>query len=180
MPRWVRWLIVPLLVVPIGFVLFHGFGRDPRETASPLIGRQAPPFSLLTLDGQRLTSEELRGRPYLLNFWASLCIPACVEEHPVLLEAQERWGDELTIVGVLYQDEPADALDFLARHGDGGWPSLRDTDGSLAIEYGVTGPPETYLVDADGVVRDKHFGPMSMADIETLVASVVSRAAVDR
>jgi cytochrome c biogenesis protein CcmG, thiol:disulfide interchange protein DsbE len=181
MRRRLRWLLVPLLVVPLGFVLLYGFSRDPRQIDSPLIGRPAPAFALATLDGATLTTADLAGRPYLLNFWASWCIPACVDEHPVLLEARDRYGERLAIVGVLYQDSRADALDFLARYGDGGWPSLIDADGRLAIEYGVTGPPETYFVDANGIVRARHFGPMTTADLERRVTTLLGTArAADR
>lgn len=172
--RMLRWAFVPIFVVPVAWLLFQGLGRDPREIGSPLIGRPAPVFDLVALDGTRLASEELRGRPYLVNFWASWCIPACVDEHPVLLEAQERYGDELTVVGVLYQDSAEAALAFLQRYGDGGWPNLLDTDGRLAVEYGVTGPPETYFVDADGIVRAKHFGPMTAEAMHERVASLLA------
>ena len=99
-----------------------------------------------------------------MNFWASYCIPACVDEHPVLAAAHERYGDELEIVGVLYSDEPGDAEGFLARYGDAGYPHLVDPDGRLAIEFGVTGPPESYFVDADGILRAKQFGPLTDAN----------------
>ena len=120
-----RWLLVPLVVIPLGWLLFSGFGRDPREVASPLIGRPAPAWTLTTLDGETLSSEDLAGRPYVVNFWASWCVPACVDEHPVLAAAHERYGDEVAIVGVLYQDAPADAEGFLARYGDAGYPHAR-------------------------------------------------------
>src|SRR5919109_2218984 len=106
--RALRWLAVPALVVPIGLVLFTGFGRDPRAIPSPLVGQPAPAFELVALDGETIRSGDLRGRPYLLNFWASWCVPACVDEHPVLIGAVERYADELAVVGVLYQDPPAD------------------------------------------------------------------------
>jgi cytochrome c biogenesis protein CcmG, thiol:disulfide interchange protein DsbE len=176
--RQVRWLLVPLLVVPLGWLLFTGFGRDPREVASPLIGRPAPEWTLTTLDGGRLASSDLAGRAYVLNFWASWCIPACVDEHPVLAQAHERHGDELVVVGVLYQDDPADAERFLARYGDAGYPHVIDDGGRLAIEFGVTGPPETFFVDADGIVRDKQFGPLSedlMADRLGTILTASSR-----
>src|SRR6266508_3265361 len=99
-----RWIILPVAVVPVVLLLSFGFGRDPRAIASPLIGKPAPSFALTTIDGQQLSSASLRGRPYVLNFWASWCIPACVEEHPVLMEAQRRYGDRVAIIGVLYQD----------------------------------------------------------------------------
>jgi cytochrome c biogenesis protein CcmG, thiol:disulfide interchange protein DsbE len=178
--RILRWALVPTLVIPVAWLLFAGLGRDPREIGSPLIGQPAPAFELATLDGTRLSTDDLRGRPYLLNFWASWCIPACVDEHPVLLEAQQRYGDELAIVGVLYQDSTDGALAFLQRYGDGGWPNLIDGDGRLAVEYGVTGPPETYFVDAGGVVRAKHFGPMSADAMHEHVAGLLGVGTVDR
>ena len=176
--RRLRWLLVPLLVVPLGWLLFTGFGRDPREVASPLIGRAAPEWTLTTLDGGRLASDDLRGRPYVLNFWASWCIPACVDEHPVLADAHERHGEDLVVVGVLYQDEPVDAEAFLARYGDAGYDHVVDEGGRLAIEFGVTGPPETFFVDADGIVRDKQFGPLTrdaMADRLGAILTASSR-----
>lgn len=157
--RRLRWLLVPIIVVPLGWLLFSGFGRDPREIGSPLIGQPAPAWTLTTLDGEALSSADLAGRPYVVNFWASWCIPACVDEHPVLAEAHRDRG--VMIVGMLYQDTADDARGFLARHGDAGYPQLTDPDGRMAIEFGVTGPPESYFVDADGIVRAKQFGPLT-------------------
>jgi cytochrome c biogenesis protein CcmG/thiol:disulfide interchange protein DsbE len=176
--RALRWLLVPLLVVPVTWLLFQGFGRDPREVASPLLDREAPSWALTTLDGETLSSADLAGRPYLVNFWASWCIPACVDEHPVLAAAHERYGDDLAIVGVLYQDDPDDAREFLSRYGDAGYPHLVDPDGGLAIDFGVTGPPETFFVDADGLVRYRQFGPLTdalMGDLLGLVLPVAAR-----
>ena len=174
--RRLRWLVVPLAVVPLGWLLFTGFGRDPREVASPLIGHPAPAWTLTSLNGDTMSSEDLAGRPYVVNFWASWCIPACVDEHPVLAAAHERFGDELAIVGVLYEDEPIDATGFLARYGDAGYPHLLDPGGRLAIEYGVTGPPESYFVDAEGIVRAKQFGPLTDALMVERLATVQASA----
>ncbi|MGH2444444.1 MAG: redoxin family protein [Candidatus Limnocylindria bacterium] len=174
--RYLRWLLVPVLVVPLVWLLFTGFGRDPRAIASPLIGQPAPTWSLTTLDGESLGTDDLAGRPYVVNFWASWCIPACVDEHPVLAATHDASGDELAIVGVLYQDAPADAEDFLARHGDAGYAHVEDSGGRLAIDFGVSGPPETFFVDADGIVRDKQFGPLTDALMDERLASIgVSR-----
>jgi cytochrome c biogenesis protein CcmG/thiol:disulfide interchange protein DsbE len=161
--RSLRWLIVPLVVLPIGWLLLSGFGRDPREVATPLIGQAAPRWTLATLDGSVLSTDALAGRPYVVNFWASWCIPECINEHPVLAAIHERLGTEVAIVGVLYQDAPASAEAFLARHGDAGYEHVLDEDGRLAIDFGVTGPPESYFVDANGVVRAKQFGPLTDA-----------------
>lgn len=171
--RVLRWAPLPLVLVPLAWLLFAGFGRDPREVQSPLIGRPMPAFTLTALDGSEVSSDELRGRPVLVNFWASWCIPACVDEHPVLLEAQRRHRDDLIILGILYDDRVDDARAFLTRYGDGGWPNLIDPRGEAAIDFGVTGPPESFLVDADGIVRYKHYGPLTHEVLEREVAELL-------
>jgi cytochrome c biogenesis protein CcmG, thiol:disulfide interchange protein DsbE len=174
--RPLRWLLVPLVVLPIAWLLFSGFGRDPRQVASPLIGAPAPAWSLITLDGETLSSDDLAGRPYILNFWASWCLPACIEEHPVLAAAHDRYGEDLAIVGVLFQNATADAERFLARYGDAGYPHIVDENGTLAIDYGVTGPPETFFVDADGIIRSKVFGPLTDALMAERLAGILQVA----
>ena len=106
-----------------------------------------------------------------MNFWASWCGP-CVDEHPVLTGAQAAHGDELAMVGVLYQDATSDAEAFLARYGDTGYRHVVDDGGRLAIDFGVTGPPESFFVDADGIVRDRQFGPLSEAMMDQRLASI--------
>ena len=117
--------------MPLGWLLFTGFGRDPREIASPLIGQPGA-----GVDASRRSTatssatDDLAGRPYVVNFWASWCVPACVDEHPVLAAAHAAYGEEVAIVGVLYQDEPADAESFLARYGDAGYAHVDDERGA--------------------------------------------------
>jgi cytochrome c biogenesis protein CcmG/thiol:disulfide interchange protein DsbE len=157
--RW-RWLAVPILVLPIGWLLFTGLGRDPRLISSPLLGKPLPALTGTTLDGTPWSSATLAGKPALINVWASWCRP-CVAEHPLLLDAARQHAGELQVVGVLYQDTADGAAAFLAHYGDGGWPDVDDASGRIAVSLGVTGPPETFFVDADGVVRYRHVGPLS-------------------
>jgi len=98
-----------------------------------------------------------------VNFWASYCIPSCVDEHPVLLDLAARHGDDLAMVGVLVSDTPDGARGFLARYGEVSWPSMLNSDGQISIDYGVTGPPETFFVDAEGIVVARHVGPLTAA-----------------
>lgn len=170
--RAARWLLIPILAIPLAWILFTGLGRDPSEIPSPLIGKPMPAFDLVALDGAALSSADLDGRPMVVNFWASWCIPACVDEHPVLMDTQARFGDEVQLVGILHNDEPADAREFLVRHGDGGWPNGDDPSGAVPLAFGVLGPPETFFVDADGIVRAKHYGPLTEADMAANLALI--------
>ncbi|HEX9739112.1 MAG TPA: redoxin family protein [Candidatus Limnocylindria bacterium] len=174
--RAARWLLVPLLAIPLGWVLFTGLGRDPAEIPSPLIGKPMPAFSGASLDGQTLNSSTLAGVPIIVNFWASWCIPACVDEHPILMETAASYGDQVQLVGILYDDLPTDAREFLIRYGDGGWPHLIDESGAVALAFGVLGPPETFFVDAEGIVRAKHYGPLTTEDMERYLNLVVGEA----
>jgi cytochrome c biogenesis protein CcmG/thiol:disulfide interchange protein DsbE len=160
--RWtqVRWLALPLVLVPLGWLLFTGLGRDPSVIPSPLVGHPLPSFAATTLQGTSFSSAQLAGRPAIVNVWASWCNP-CIDEHPVLLDTATRHGSEVQLVGIVYQDTPEGARDFLARYGDGGWPNLLDPSGRIAVDLGVTGPPETLFVDASGIVRARHVGPLT-------------------
>lgn len=170
--RSLRWLLLPVVLIPLGLLLFTGLGRDPREIPSPLIGQPLPAFSATTLTGETFASEQLAGRPAVVNVWASWCIPACVDEHPVLLAAAARHAGELQLVGVLYQDTAEGARSFLARYGDGGWPNLLDPSGRIVIDLGVTGPPETFFVDAEGIVRARVVGPLTEAEMRAQLTAL--------
>jgi cytochrome c biogenesis protein CcmG, thiol:disulfide interchange protein DsbE len=166
-----RWLALPLVVVPLAWLLLTGLGTDPRDIPSPLEGKPMPAFAGTTLEGDHFSSADLAGRPAIVNFWASYCIPSCVEEHPVLLDLVARHGTELQLVGVLVDDSPEAARGFLAEYGQVSWPNLLNADGRISIEYGVTGPPETFFIDERGIVLARHIGPLTAALVsEQLVA----------
>jgi cytochrome c biogenesis protein CcmG/thiol:disulfide interchange protein DsbE len=160
---WLRWLVIPIVVAPLAWLLFAGLGRDPRDIPSPLLGKPMPAFAGTTLEGGHFSTIELAGKPAIINFWASYCIPSCVEEHPVLLDMAARHVGDLQMVGVLFQDTRDGALGFLARYGQVSWPNLLNFDGRISIDYGVTGPPETFFVNAKGIVVAHHIGPLTAA-----------------
>jgi len=162
-----RWL--PLLVVlALGLLLAVGIrlSRNPNREAlpSPLVGKPAPQFALPVLHepGRLVTSSDLLGSPYLLNVWGSWC-PACREEHPVLTRFAET--RRVRVIGYNLKDEHADALKWLDQYGNPYFMVLADYEGKPAIDWGIYGAPETFLVDGAGIVRWKHVGPLSDAII---------------
>ena len=149
-------------------LLFLNLGRDPHAIASPLVGQPAPAFSLPPVGGGAPVSlESLRGRPVVLNFWATWCVP-CAEEHGVLLQASRTLGPKVQFVGIVYGDEEANVVEYLRRHGSA-YPALLDEGSRTAIVYGVFGVPESYFVDAKGTIVAKHVGPL---DPDTLLAEL--------
>lgn len=160
-----RWL--PLIVFGVIAALLAAgvwMSRNPDRDALPsqLIGKPAPAFRLPVLHeaGRLVTDQDLRGAPYVLNVWGSWC-PGCREEHGVLTRFAET--RRVRVIGFNWKDERADALRWLEQFGNPYWTVLVDYEGHAAIDWGIYGAPETFLVDADGVVRWKHVGPMTDA-----------------
>lgn len=167
------WILLPLLGVPILLLLWWGLGRDPTAISSPLPGRMAPTFRLETLDGDTLDMADLRGQVVVLNFWASWCVP-CIQEHPVLREAGERYREDgVRVVGVLYQDSRRNAIDFMERLG-GDWPTVLDPGTRTAIDYGVYGVPETFFIDRTGRIAYKQIGPVNREVMTTWIERLLS------
>ena len=135
-------------------------GRDLSALPSPLIGKAAPAFALPTLDEPTriVRNADLLGAPYLLNVWGSWC-PNCREEHPLITQLAGR--NLVHVIGYDYKDAPEDAQRWLAQFGNPYSLILADVDGRTAIDWGIYGAPETYLVDAEGIVRWKHVGPLT-------------------
>lgn len=150
-------LATPLLVFGVLLVvLFQGLGRDPTLLPSARQGKPLPAFTAQRVGepGSRVTNADLGGQAYLLNVWATWC-PTCRAEHEMLntLKAQG-----VRIVGVNYKDDPAAAVAWLQQLGNPYVINIDDQSGQLGIELGVYGAPETFLVDADGIVRYRHVG----------------------
>lgn len=165
-PRW-KWLL-GAAVVAIPLLLGIGLTRDPSYIPSMIVGRAMPEFSLEALSGDgTVDSEALLGKPLVVNFWASWCV-SCRQEHPLLVELGERADlfAEFAIVGIDYRDARQAALSFLDRHGHFPYPSGMDARGRLGIDFGVYGMPETFFVDAAGVVQARQVGPLTPDAIE--------------
>ncbi len=159
MATWKK-LIVPLAVIPVLLLLAYGFKTDPRQVPSPLIDRPAPPFALSFFEGGTTGLEQLRGKPVVLNFWASWCFPACYEEAPALEAAWQAYRDRgLMVIGVDIQDREADARQFIERFKLS-FPNGPDPQGKVSINYGVYGVPETFFIDRQGKIHYKHVGAL--------------------
>ncbi len=151
-------LFLPLVVaVVLGMVLFAGIGKDPTKLESALLGQPVPAFSLEDLDnpGQQLDASLFQGQVQLLNVWGTWC-PACRDEHDDLMWLAREQG--VSIVGLNYKDNRDDALVWLDRLGDPYSTNIYDPQGRLGFDLGVYGAPETFVIDAQGVVRYRHVG----------------------
>ena len=141
-------------------ILFVGLGKDPQVIDSPLIGHAAPPFALRAVGtGETVNLTQFRGRPVVLNFWATWCGP-CYEEHPTLVANARQLQPSVQFLGVVFQDSEDKIQKFLNERGNA-YPTVVDDAGKTAIAYGVGGVPETFFLDANGVIQAKYSGPMS-------------------
>ncbi|HEV7377571.1 MAG TPA: DsbE family thiol:disulfide interchange protein [Pyrinomonadaceae bacterium] len=165
--------ILPLaLFLVLVVFLFIGLGRDPHEIPSPLVDKPAPAFALPVLSAPQRSfkSEEMRGKVWLLNAWASWCV-ACREEHPLLLELSR--SGVVPIYGLDYKDERPNALAWLGEFGNPYTLVLSDTDGRTGIDYGVYGVPETFIIDRNGVIRYKQIGPITEEALQKKIIPLV-------
>lgn len=156
------WHIATIVVI-LGIIgLFYiGLGLDPRSIPSVLVGTKAPSFSGPEIQtGETLSLDAYRGKVIVLNFWASWC-QECRLEHQNLLAIQRQFQDNpnFVMLGIDYQDQPGDAITFLNAFGST-YPHIQDVKGTIAIDYGVYGVPETFVIDTQGVIRFKQIGPI--------------------
>ena len=169
-----RYLLPLAIFLAIAFLLWRGLALNPREVPSPLIGKKVPAFNVPLLNdaAKTLSDADLRGKVYLLNVWGSWCV-SCREEHPVLVELAKR--GTIPLYGLNWKDRHADAMQWLARYGDPYIASGVDADGRVAIDFGVYGAPETYLVDREGIIRFKQTGPLTWQIIEQKIMPLVAK-----
>ncbi len=149
-----------LALLGFGFESLDGTLRhDPNIIDSPLIGKPATSFALADFDGNIVDFADLRGKPIVLNFWASWCQP-CIYEHPLLVRAAREYAGRVHFVGVVPREDRQEAVDrFQSQLGSWG-PALHDRDGKVSIAYGVYKLPETYFIGSDGIIREKIAGPV--------------------
>jgi cytochrome c biogenesis protein CcmG, thiol:disulfide interchange protein DsbE len=168
-------LIGLAIIVPIIVVLFMNLGRDPRKVDSPLVGRPMIDFTLREVGTtQTVDLSSYRGKPIVVNFWATWCVP-CHVEHQVLARVAKMMGSQVQFVGVVFDDEEEKILQFLRQNGHA-YPALEDEGGKVAIAYGVYGVPETFFIDRAGTIVAKHEGPLDEGTLTSYVASVIGGA----
>jgi cytochrome c biogenesis protein CcmG/thiol:disulfide interchange protein DsbE len=170
-----RFLVVGGVVLGFLALLAWGLTRNPKLIPTPLIGKEAPLFTLELFDGGTFRLEEQRGKVVVLNVWASWCYPACWNEAPRLDEAWRQYRDQgVVLVGLNYQDREADARAFIERFGKT-FPNGPDQGSKIAIAYGVYGVPETFFIDHAGRIYAKHIGEISWETLEAKIEEGLAR-----
>ncbi len=172
-----RYLVpMGIFAAVLGF-LFVGLGLNPREVPSPLVGKPAPAFQLPRLDdpAQTVGRNDLLGKVWMLNVWASWCAP-CREEHPLVIDIARR--KLVPVYGLNYKDQTQAARGWLANLGDPYTATLVDANGRVGIDFGVYGVPETFIIDRQGVIRYKHTGPLTADVVRTRIEPLLKELQV--
>jgi cytochrome c biogenesis protein CcmG/thiol:disulfide interchange protein DsbE len=177
---WRRSLIGLAIALPMVVLFSYGLSRDPSVILSPLPGRPAPGLTLTVMGTDSIIDlESLRGHVVVVNFWASWCGP-CRIEHPQLQEARRRWEHRgVKFLGVLYDDSENNARRWLEGWGGEEWPTLLDPRQRSAIDYGVYGVPETFIIDQNGIVAHKQLSVVYADAIAPIIEELLSRAGED-
>lgn len=174
-----RWqALVPVVIVALLVGVFAkrladvGGGNDPSLLPTVLLDTPVPEIDLPPLPEREpgLKTDDLQGEVSLVNIWGSWCI-ACLSEHPLLMRVSE--SDDVPIHGIAWRDEPKASVRWLGRHGDPYAHIGQDPVSEAAIAFGVTGAPETFVVDAEGIIRYKHIGPISEEDWQMTIAPLI-------
>ena len=173
MARKLLFLLPVAVFAAVAAAFYSGLGRDPSIVPSALIGKPAPDFALPPLlDGKPgLSSADLKSRPVLVNLFASWCVP-CREEHAVLNDFARR--AKAPVYGIDYKDQRADAAAWIASLGNP-YARIAVDAGRVAIDWGVYGVPETFIVDRHGRIRYKHVGPLTAEDVDRTLLPLIAR-----
>ena len=184
--NWKRSGIAAAFAIPVIGLFVFGMRHDPKDIPSPLPGTIAPSFALAVFApgeaplgrpvGDTIRLADMRGQVVVLNFWASWCL-ACRDEHPVLSAVARRYaGMPVRFVGSLYQDRASAGTDWIAELGGQSYPSVEDPQARTAIDYGLYGVPETFILAADGHIARKSTGPADAAVVVHVVDSLLAVA----
>lgn len=175
-PRWLWWTVgtVAVVAVLVGAAFGARFGMDPGTVDSPMIGQPTPDVALARLEGNgEVSLRDVDAEVLVVNFWASWCVP-CRNEHDDLLAAAERYEDDgVRFLGIVYQDQNDRAIGFLDELGRG-YDHLVDPGSTAALEFGVFGIPETYVIDGDGVIRAKIVGESDLDLLSRTIEGVLA------
>lgn len=171
-PRVAPWVALGLAVVMVAFVALLSTRKSADSTVapSPLIGKPAPEVTGAGLDGSTVRLSAYQGRYVLLNFFASWCVP-CRNEHDDLLRftARHKAAGDAQVLAVIFDDDPAAVRTWFQQNG-GDWPVITDPDGKVSLDFGVRGPPESFLIAPDGTVLTRIIGEVDANVLESLVA----------
>ncbi|MDA8421580.1 MAG: DsbE family thiol:disulfide interchange protein [Pseudomonadota bacterium] len=169
-----KFLIPIVIFAALGVLLAYGLHLNPRRIPSPLIGKPLPHFDLPVLQNpsRTLTNSDLLGHVVLINIWASWCV-SCRDEHPLLVALSHQ--HVVPIIGVSYKDKPADALAELKVSGNPYQTDLLDANGQTAINWGVYGVPETFVIDRKGIIRYKQIGPITQKALQQKLLPLIHR-----
>jgi cytochrome c biogenesis protein CcmG/thiol:disulfide interchange protein DsbE len=187
--NWKRAAIATLAAAPVLALFAFGFTRNPSEIPSPLPGRPAPAFALPVFAtgeaplarevGDTIRLGDLAGKVVVVNFWASWCL-ACRDEHVALSETAREYADKpAQFIGVLYHDRPTNGLRWIDGMGGQSYPSVTDERSRMAIDYGLYGVPETFIVDPGGRIAYKHIGPITANVLRFWIDSLAPGPALD-
>ena len=185
--NWNRALLAPALALPLLLLFAWGLGQDPLAIPSPLPGRQGPEFALEVFApgrepiarplGDTIRLDALRGNVVVVNFWASWCL-ACRDEHADLSMTALHYADQpVRFLGVLYMDQRPSALRWIENQGGQTYPSVDDPRSRTAIDYGLYGVPETFILDVEGRVAHKQVGPITASTLRRIVDSLLVASA---
>ncbi len=154
------------------FVMYRGFGTDPHQVPFMMTGQKAPEFSITRLDtNETVKLSQFAGKPVVLNFWATWCGP-CAMEHPNLEWAARKYADQVVFLGIVFEDTEANTKKFLA---DKGWSftQLFDPKSTIAVDYAVSGVPETYFINRAGVIVGKYAAPINRTVLDERIAEIL-------
>lgn len=170
----ISWRLLPLVIfIGLSLFLYQGLSLDPHKLPSVLLDKPLPDLSLPLLESaeKKFSADSMKGKVWLLNVWATWC-NACQEEHPVLMDLAQQG---VNIIGLDYKDNSAKAEEWLVAYGSPFLTVLSDTQGDVAIDLGVYGAPETFIIDKFGVIKYKHVGEVTQHIWTTILQPIMKK-----